>query len=386
MYISLLLLALVFIIFLIDFVPQFTIWQSRIYIGRILDNGLWIEKVKNKCVSWLDKTPTIKLTGQTRLVFIDILRGNYKRTAIQDWQQAALVLGIYQYFKVTNDANAKAKITTFLATKINSNGSWKKNPTEIDGVILAYAFLNCDFIDHNYNKPSYDFMYSLILNLKGSDGTIAYRSHSKNYRFVDTIGFICPFLIAYGTKFNNQEAVNLGIVQIAEFNKYALYTNSNLPCHTYLETTKKPVGLFGWGRGLGWYAIGLIDAWNGLPNSHLQKENLTLNVIQFTKTILDHQNSDGSWSWLVTQPDARNDSSTTATLAWFLANAATIATIENQCTTAKDKAMQYLKTVTQRNGAIDFSQGDTKGIAIHSLEFTILPFTQGFCLRTFYAN
>jgi unsaturated rhamnogalacturonyl hydrolase len=42
-----------------------------------------------------------------------------------------------------------------------------------------------------------------------------------------------------------------------------------------------------------------------------------------------------------------------------------------------------LQKVTRRNGAIDFSQGDTKGIGMHSQRFDILPFTQGFVLRTF---
>ena len=49
-----------------------------------------------------------------------------------------------------------------------------------------------------------------------------------------------------------------------------------------------------------------------------------------------------------------------------------------------NKTFQNLQTVTQRNGAIDFSQGDTKAIGVYSKEFSILPFTQGFCLRTLY--
>lgn len=386
MYILLTVIILLFVVLFVDFVPQFTIWQSRIHIGRITDNSLWIEKVKNRSYKWLLKTPTIKLTDNTRLIFIDMLRGNYKRSAIQDWQQAALVMGLNQYFKISNDAKAQKEIINFVTTKINSDGNWRQIPKEIDSVILAYSVLNCSFIDHNHNKPSYDFIYNLILNLKGTDGTIAYRKHAEKYRFVDTIGFICPFLILYGIKFNNVAAVNLALLQISEFNKYALFGTSFLPCHTYISTTKKPVGLFGWGRGLGWYAIGLIDSWIAFPNNHPQKELLTKNVVGFATTVLEHQNDNGSWSWLVTQTDARNDSSTTATLAWFLANAAQISSIETQCKAGKNNALNYLKTVTQRNGAIDFSQGDTKGIAIHSLEFTILPFTQGFCLRTFYAD
>ena len=48
------------------------------------------------------------------------------------------------------------------------------------------------------------------------------------------------------------------------------------------------------------------------------------------------------------------------------------------------KSLQYLQSVTQRNGAIDFSQGDTKAIGVYSQNFDILPFTQGFVLKTLY--
>ena len=46
-----------------------------------------------------------------------------------------------------------------------------------------------------------------------------------------------------------------------------------------------------------------------------------------------------------------------------------------------DKAIGYLMGVTRRNGAVDFSQGDTKDIGVYSTLFDILPFTQGFCIR-----
>ena len=39
---------------------------------------------------------------------------------------------------------------------------------------------------------------------------------------------------------------------------------------------KAPLGLYGWGRGLGWYAIGLIDTWNELPQNNKYKTVLEL--------------------------------------------------------------------------------------------------------------
>lgn len=379
--ILLLFLLLILIVLAIDIFPQFNTWQSRIHIGRFENKEEWKQKIVQKSQIWLMAMPTIKLTDNTRLIIIDILKGNYKRTAIQSWQEASLILGLTAHYLSSNDQKIKAKIDAFVNTKIDTNGNWKTQPKEIDEVILAYAIINIPWINHEKFKPSYYAIYKLIEDLKGTDRTIAYKKHVTNFRFVDTIGFICPFLINYGLKFNYTDAVNLGVLQILEFNKFGMLKDTFIPCHTYTIDTKLPVGLFGWGRGLGWYAIGLIDSWTALPNDHPSKTKLANSVILFAKMAIKHQANNGSWTWIILDNNARLDSSTTATLTWFLANAAAIEEITQECENAKNKAINYLMKVTRRDGAIDFSQGDTKAIGIHSQEFNILPFTQGFALR-----
>ncbi len=375
---------LVLAVLAIDFVPQFYVWQSRIKIGRWPDRETWRKNVLNVSLQWLKNTPTIKLTDNKRLIVIDMLRGNYKRSAIQHWQQAALVLGLIEAYEKTKDENIKRQINMFVRSKIDASGNWKQTPDAVDGVILAYAILKAAWIDHAKNKPAYDAMWKLVQSLIGPDGTVAYRKHTSAYRYVDTIGFICPFLVRYGTMFGHTEAVELSCRQISEFNSKGMYPATRIPCHTYNATTGMPAGLFGWGRGLGWYAIGLIDAWKELPETHSQYGMLTDSVRNFTKAVLQFQNPKGGWNWIATNENAMTDSSATATLAWFLSRASAIPELKNECDSANEKALQYLMKVTKRDGAIDLSQGDTKDIGVYSQQFDILPFTQGFALRTAY--
>ncbi len=376
-------IAFLFLIVLaIDFIPQFNTWQSRIHIGRYTSKEVWRDKLVQKSLQWLHKTPTIKVTDNDRLIILDILKGNYKRNAIQSWQQAALLLGLNDYATQNPNATVSKQINDFVQSKFDANGNWKTNPSEIDDIILAYAILKVDTLDVTKCKPAFDFCYELILKLKGVDGTIAYRKHNPDYRYVDTIGFVSPFLVRYGLLYSINEAVALGINQIEVFNQYGMLHNQFIPCHTYHLKTELPVGLFGWGRGLGWYAIGLIDVWLELTDSNSEKEKLTQYIISFAKIAMQFQNKNGSWNWLVSSPEARADSSTTATLAWFLANASTIESIKKDSINSKNNALNYLMQVTRRNGAIDFSQGDTKAIGVHSQHFDVLPFTQGFTLRT----
>lgn len=379
-----LLFALVLVVLAIDWWPQFYIWQSRIKIGRWTDRAAWRQAVSAKSLQWLRKTPTIPLTDNKRLIVIDMLRGNHKRNAIQHWQHAALVLGLIRQYETTGDDKIRLKIDGFIDSKISENGQWKRTPTEIDGVILAYAFTQAKWRNPQQMKPAYDAMWQLILGLKGDDGTVQYRKHMKAYRYVDTIGFICPFLVNYGNMFGNAEAIDLACLQIGAYNEKGMYPGKFIPCHTYNVETGMTAGLYGWGRGLGWYAIGLIDSWNALPESHPQHQMLTESVEKFARAAMDFQQDYGAWNWLITNNNTTPDSSATATLAWFLANASAISALKPDCDVAVGKALKHLMSVTKRDGAIDLSQGDTKGIGMYSHTFGILPFAQGFALRTAY--
>lgn len=385
-YLFILFTIIVVSIFLIDVVPELYVWQSRIKIGRFASAEIWKNKVVTRSKKWLQNVPTIPISDNKRLIVIDILRNNYKRTAVQSWQEAALILGLNEYIKRTSHSQTQREVDSFFATKITSSGSWKVKPTEIDHAMIAYAFLNIESINHQKYKSAFDETYQMILSLKGEDGTIAYKNHVREFRFVDTVGFVSPFLVLYGIKFNVTEAIDLAVKQITEYQKYGMMPTENIPCHTYNVHTKIPTGLFGWGRGLGWFVIGLIDTWKLLPSEHPDKKILQTIIVETAKSATKYQNENGSFPWLLFDHGSRSDSSVTATLSWFYNLASEIPEITNLCTTAKHKCNSYLQSATRRNGAVDFSQGDTKGIGVYSHNFDILPFTQGFVLRNLFYN
>lgn len=382
----LILLLIFLVVFLIDFLPMFYTWQSRIKIGRFSDDNMWKKKVLNLSRKWLASTPVIKMKDNERLIAIDLLQGNYKKDSIQSWQEAALVLGLTEQATNTKDEQTKLVLKQFFDSKISSSGNWKQAPTESDHAIFAYALLNAVFLDHAKYRSALDETYEMLLSLRGADGTVAYKSHNQRYRYVDTVGFICPFLVQYGLAFNKPEAVDLGVRQITEYEKYGMMRHENIPCHTYRAHDLLPAGLFGWGRGLGWFVTGLADSWNALPASHPHKKTLEEIIVKTVRSSVKFQRENGSYSWQLLVPESRADSSTVATLCWFFSVAGQIPEISTECNAAKEKGLNYLRQVTRRNGAVDFSQGDTMGIGMYSRAFDIMPFTQGFVLRTLFAN
>jgi unsaturated rhamnogalacturonyl hydrolase len=360
---------------------MFKDWVSRIHIGRYSDKNKWNQFVTDKGVKWLNKTPKIKVTDNTRLVAIDMLKGNYTKSAIQHWQEASLLLGLSEYSKYNNDKVIENEITKFLNSKFDQSGQWINKPQHVDGAILAYAVMKVGFIDTDKYKHALDYTWEMIKEHIGEDGTVGYRKSMQSYRYVDTIGFICPFLVSYGTRYAKDECIDLAVKQIKEYERYGVLEQFYIPSHAYNIENKVPVGLYGWGRGLGWFAIGLVDAWNELPSSNKYKLVLEQSVRRFAKAAMNFQQENGNWNWTVTRKECRPDSSTTATLGWFMLNAAKIDGISKECLASADKAMSYLMKVTRRSGAVDFSQGDTKDIGVYSMLFNTLPFTQGFCIR-----
>ena len=135
------------VVILIDIIPTFKTWLSRIHIGRYNDIQTWNKSITDIGIKWLNKTPKIKLTDNTRLVIIDILKGNYTRNTIQHWQEAALLLGLNEYLKNNDDKKVKHSIDKFLCSKFDNEGQWKDKPEHIDGAILAYSIMQLDFIN-----------------------------------------------------------------------------------------------------------------------------------------------------------------------------------------------------------------------------------------------
>ncbi|TLS35767.1 glycoside hydrolase family 88 protein [Pseudalkalibacillus caeni] len=372
----------VLIVVVTDILPIMNNWIGRIHIGRYNDELLWNNSITNRATSWLLKTPKIKVTDNSRLIIIDMFKGNYTKSTIQHWQKASLLLGLIEYLKTNRDKEIENQINIFLEKHFNQKGQWIEKPKHIDSAILAYAIMKLDFIDIDKYKSALDYIWELINDHIGNDGTVEYRKFMENYRYIDTIGFICPFLSTYGIKYNKEDCINLALKQIEEYEKYGMLKDNGIPCHVYDINSKVPLGLFGWGRGLGWFAIGLIDTWNELKGSKKYNVKLEDSIKNFAKVVIKYQQPNGGWNWTVTRSECRTDSSSTATLGWFLLNAAQLKGVSSDCLESSDKAIRYLMGVTRKSGSVDFSQGDTKDIGVYSSSFNILPFTQGFCIRS----
>lgn len=370
MYILLILLAIIgacsLIIFSVDILCSFKTWLSRVKIGRYDSIKQWITKSDIIARKWAKHMPTVKIKDNNRYILLDILKGEYKSSTIQSWQIAGLMVGL------DDENDIHALINSLIDQE---SGNWIAPPKEVDASLLAYEIIK-KTSDINSIRPALDSMIAIIESRKEQQ-YIWYREHTKGNLYVDTVGFVAPFLVSYGKQLQEEKYIKLGLDQIKIYYEKAMLANIKIPCHAYDVTQNIPLGVYGWGRGLGWFLIGVMESYLQLEPDE-RPDWLTTIVIEMAKTIIMLQHEDGGLGSMLAI-NSSYDSSITAIAGYYLMQCNCIFPNQVYVDSAK-KCMDKLMKSTRRNGILDFCQGDTKGIGIYSSTYDLMPFAQGFAL------
>ena len=365
MIILLIILITSALIYGIDFIFYLRNRCSRYHIGRI-PYDVWRKAVCTTAERWSKHMPVVKKTDNTRYILLDILKGEYKDASIQAFQAGALLLGL-------EDIGRDGFIGQYI-----KEGKWKALSRQPDSAMLAYALLR-EAPDPDSIKAAMDEVYAILLSATDENGLIAYTGNPHDpHRYVDVLGMVCPFLMRYSRIYGVAEAAEAAYVQLQFYHEYGLLAGTALPNHAVNANTKLPLGVYGWGRGTAWYFIALMDTYREM-NDAARRSQIKSWIEEAAGCYLTFQREDGGFGYIL-QMDSGFDSSVTAAMSWFYYECADIF---NDMTyqRAAEKALERIEKVTRINGAIDWSQGDTKDIGVFSQTFDIMPFTQGFTLR-----
>ncbi len=364
---SVLLLAVISAL-LVDIVPAAKRWYERIGTGAFPDSGAWLDAIKSAAVKQLKKTPAVTVSGNSRLTVIDRLKGAYKNKKFQSWQEAALLLG------VNAEGESEAEVRAFIASKTDG-GRWKNPVVSADFALLAYAVLSSDAADREKLRPAMDEVFHFLLDSE-RDGTVPYNNGLPDIRFVDTVGMVCPFLYLYAAEYACPEATALAKRQIEEYLDCGMHNLLYLPVHCFDKKSGAPLGIYGWGRGCGWLALGLAESIKCAPES--DKAFLLEAAKKYAAGLLNFQTDDGVWCRQITARDI-GETSATAMLGYFMAALYKACPDEAYLKSAL-AAQKALMSRTRKNGKVDYAQGDTLGIGFYSPRLDAMPATQGFAL------
>ncbi len=349
----------------------------RYHIGRWKKDA-WKTAAEERAIRWLRRTPVVKITDNSRYMLLDLLQGKYKSRTIQSWQKASLILGLLESGR--EDLRRTAQV--YAAELTDGEGDWKQKPTRVDCGMLSFALLRAAEEPARIRKAM-DFSAELIRTSINDGGTISYTGDRDDPdTYVDSIGLCCPFLCLYAKTYSRPEFEQLAFRQIERFHASGLLKGTALPNHAFDWKTELPLGVFGWGRGIGWYVLGLLDSYLNMENEGF-KAKLRSWIEEAAGEYLRFQREDGGFGSIV-QSGKTYDSSATAVLAWFYSCCGDLFSHPAYLDTAH-KCLQKLLKCTRINGAIDWCQGDTKGIGVFSQTYDVMPFAQGMCLRAIYS-
>lgn len=333
-------LLLVFAFLSVDLYLNLNEWQSRIHIGRWSNRKEWQKALEKKAKHWLQTSPTVRTTNNTRLLLLDILKGEYKNNTVQSWQNAGLLLGL--------GAEACQKYSQ------NHPDLFQKG-FETDQALLAFALARHNCLSEKQKQIVIDFFKPYTSHRE----SIPYRKYVKNIRFVDTIGMTVPFLHLVGM----DAAVSL---QVKDYDKAML--RGVFPAHAYNLETDLPLGVHDWARGIGWYILGLIFSENVADHK--------IRIIKLADALLPLQQPEGGYSCFVFDIKNRMESSGTVLIGILMVKAFSLSNDFKYLNSAL-RVEKALMSATRRDGSLDYCQADTQGIGFYSHVFSTMPFAQG---------
>lgn len=241
------------------------------FIDKILATSLSMAKSKENLTIWSEQR------SFTESVYRLLQFRSQRKHQFYNYPRAFLYLGLAKYLIKNNDTGRLEEFKAIFEKLTNQDGTPKFNKILIDHVpfglcaLLLYEFYN----EKKFLCFAEQIYFSAILN-NIDNGVILYRKNS-DFVLYDTLGMTIPFLLKYSKIKNDPSIHELATNQIKNYLLYGCDMKTGIPVHGFNKETKIKVGSTNWGRGIGWYVLGLSEFFN---NSELLKEmqNIFVNL------------------------------------------------------------------------------------------------------------
>lgn len=210
---------------------------------------------------------------------------------------------------------------------------------------------------------------------RASDGSLVYDQTGSI--LVDTLGMVGPFLARYANQFDNPAALELSVTQFRQFIANNIDCETNFPYHGYYANGAHHLGLHAWGRGTGWYMLGIVDTLAEIPAEHPAASILRQAFLAAAASLKQYQLPNGHWNWAVLHRDGPMDSSTTSMVGYSLMRGMQLNILDESFREVIDRAAQGLVNVTCVNGVLDGSSGECCGLGKYPQEYGPKLWLQG---------
>lgn len=275
----------------------------------------------------------------------------HKDYAYFNFPLAFLLLGLLDTYESTGEAKLLNKIEEKCKGLVSNDGDLVFSFDKVDQAMFGLVFLRLYTITKakKYLIAS-DEIYKNVLSYVGDDDIVRYRK-GVNVAFIDTIGLVCPFLVKYSDVTECEQALKLAEKQIENVMNIGLEKNGILPFHAVDLNLNAPLGSINWGRGIGWWVLGLAPL---AAKSDKDHPNKYFTALQKVLVFLERARLDNEyWSQFIGHTND-NTIDSSATLMFLLATQqAGIRHIESQ------ELLAVIGRCVNSSGMVINASGDT---------------------------
>jgi rhamnogalacturonyl hydrolase YesR len=296
----------------------------------------------------------------------------------RSWFHCCFLLALVAAHRA-GDAEALDRLRAVLARQFAADGSPRFRLIgafqAMGGYPLCYAAERTDG-DARFAAAARRLRDFLCSRRRAANGAILY-SDRTDLVLVDLIGMACPFLAVYARLFRDDEAMQLCRTYVEEFWRWNVDPETGLPFHGYKYGAATGLGLKGWGRGVGWYTLGLVDTWAELSDAANEtfRRRIADELRRVFATLARWQRTNGHWGEQIEGGEIRADSSATAFVAYAFVRAARTGMIGEEFDPVIRAALAALAQAMTPDGRIRGSSAEAKGLGIVGVPLGAQPWT-----------
>lgn len=285
---------------------------------------------------------------------------------LYNYPRAYLISGLTDYARSKKDSVLMSKTAKIFDNYINDDGSPSFVFDKVDQVPFGIAAINLYHYTNNIKYKKFaDYIYNYLKSLEQNKINIVLYRKKDTRQLSDVIGMICPFLVRYEEIHKDDASLMMSLRQLQFYIKYGVDKDTFLPCHgIHLKTTIK-VGPTNWGRGIGWYIIGLSE--------YVQQKGVFTVELDGLIATLDKLKTDDSIWTQFPGSDTHFDASST-TMYMYAIN------LSKPGTYSRQDVLKILGKFIREDGTITSTSGDTYNINRYSKTFGDSELSQGMLL------
>lgn len=249
-----------------------------------------------------------------------------------------VLLGYKELWKISGEQKYYDYIRNTVDQVVKSDGSitgYTLSDYNIDQIKegCPVLFLYRETGMEKYKKTADLLRRQLSEHPRTSEGAFWHKERYPWQIWLDGLYMGSPFYAEYGELFNEPAAMDDVAVQLLVTHKHLRDTVTGLYYHgwdekrqqEWADTVTGQSPSF-WGRGMGWYAMALVDVLDYLPAGHVKRDSVLMIMKGFATAIKNYQDSASGVWWQVSDQAGREgnylESSVSCMFVYALAKAA----------------------------------------------------------------